>query len=332
MDALDALARLGEVRPADPAVLDAALARLEEAIGHDRRFARPRTRVSRRGPVLVAAAVVAAMISAAATFVVVTRLDRPVSRDHAASAAQASHGKIGTEPFSPARIAATTSSGPRAIAAVLTAFSASAGDILVVTKTMRGEFGTLGKTTIWLSPAQAAPGSAVRSRILTLTLSGARQLDVGLTYMAPAARQAGQGGACGAIFGRPRILSSAAAGVPGTVLAVNYLFRWWAQGGVTVQAATVPSSVAFRACLRTGQWSVTGRGVLNGMKVIEIATAGGAERLWVSAGTFLPVRLVSSGPDVDTITFDFRFLPPTAANEAMLTASPPPASFRRLGF
>jgi hypothetical protein len=39
----------------------------------------------------------------------------------------------------------------------------------------------------------------------------------------------------------------------------------------------------------------------------------------VSAASFLPVRLVSGGPNVDTITLAFRFLPPTVANEAVPT-------------
>ena len=77
---------------------------------------------------------------------------------------------------------------------------------------------------------------------------------------------------------------------------------------------------------------MTGRGVLHGTRVVELASRGGDERLWVSAATFLPVRLVSSGPDVDTITFGFRFLPPTAANEAVLATPSAPAGFRRLSF
>jgi len=329
MDALTVLGELGEVQPAAPAVLDAALERLDAAIGQDRPLRRTIARASRRRPWLVTTAVAAVAVSAAAAFVAATLLDRPAAPARSASAAPATHGKSGT---GPAGFAGATSSGPRAIAAVLTAFSASAGDILAVTKTLRGDFGTVGKTTIWVWPAQAAPGSTVRSRTLNLNLRGARQMEQWLTYTAPTVTPSAADGACAAIFTRPRILSSGATGVPGTLTAVNFRSRWWAQSAVTVQAATVPSAAALRACLTSGQWNVTGRSVLQGTRVVELATPGGYERLWVSAATFLPVRLVSSGPDVDTITFAFRFLPPTAANEALLARPSYPAGFRRLSY
>jgi hypothetical protein len=56
--------------------------------------------------------------------------------------------------------------------------------------------------------------------------------------------------------------------------------------------------------------------------------APGYLRLWVSAATFLPVRLISAGPDVETITYSFSFLAPTAANKALLTP-PIPAGFSK---
>lgn len=329
MDALKMLGQLGQVQPADPAVLDEALELLEEGIGQDRRLAWTSARAARPHRWLFTAAVAAATVSAAATFVVVTQLHRPAAPARSAGASPAAHGKSVT---GPAGLAGGTSSGPQVIAAVLTAFSASADDILAVTKTMRGDFGTVGKTTIWMSPAQAAPGSTVRSRTLTLTLAGARQMDQWLTYTASTVARSASDGTCAAIFARPRIVSSSATGVPGTLTAVNYLSRWWAKGGVTIQTATVPSAAALRACLKSGQWSVTGRGVLQGARVVELASPGGDERLWVSAASFLPVRLVSSGPNVDTITFAFSFLRPTAANEAVLATASAPAGFRRLNF
>jgi hypothetical protein len=332
VDTLKVLGQLGQVPPAEPAVLDAALERLEEAIGQDRRPAWTRARAGRPRPWLFTAAVAAAAVSAAAAFVVVTHPDRLAAPARLAGASPPAHRNSATGPAAPTGFAGGTSSGPRVIAAVLTAFSASAGDILAVTKTIRGDFGTVGPTTIWVSPAQAAPGSTVRSRTLNLSLAGARQSEQWLTYTAPTVTQSAADGTCAQIFRRPRMMPSAATGVPGTLRTVNYLFHWWAQGAVTVQAATVPSAAALRACLKSGQWSVTGRGVVHGTKVVDLATPGGYERLWVSAATFLPVRLVFSGPDVDTITFAFSFLPPTAANEALLATSPAPAGFRRLSF
>jgi hypothetical protein len=333
MDALTALGRLGQVQPADPAVVDAALERLEAAIGQDRPLARTSARAGRRRPWLVTTAAAAvAVTAAAAAFVVVTQLDRPAAPTRSAGASLAAHGKSVT---GPAGFAGATSSGPRAIAAVLTAFRASADDILAVTKTMRGDFGTVGPTIIWVSPAQAAPGSTVRSRILALSPRGALRMGQWLTYTATSTvAPSAANGNCAAIFARPRVVYSPATGVPGTLMAISYFYHWWTQGAVTVQAATVPSAAALRACLKSGQWSVTGRRVVQGTRVVEMATPspGGYERLWVSAATFLPVRLVFGGPNVDTITFMFRFLPPTAANEAVLATPPAPAGFRRMSF
>ncbi len=89
-----------------------------------------------------------------------------------------------------------------------------------------------------------------------------------------------------------------------------------------------PTAARLRACLNAGQWLVAGHGVIAGTKVVELVTAGGALRLWVSAATCLPVRLRSSGPDAPDITFTFAFLAPTRANLAMLTP-PVPAAFAK---
>ena len=109
---------------------------------------------------------------------------------------------------------------------------------------------------------------------------------------------------------------------------MSYRGNFWGKTAVAVQAATVPSAAGLRACLKEGRWRVVGHRVLAGAKVIELATVQGDERLWVSAATYLPVRLISTGPYVDTITFAFRFLPPTAANQAALTP-PIPKGFAK---
>ena len=218
--------------------------------------------------------------------------------------------------------------GASTVTAILTAFSASSNDILMVTKTMSGDYGTLGPTVIWLSPAEPAPGATVRSRILSFSLAGARQADQALTYPASASPSATAGPGCGTIFSRPRVAFPPVAGVRGTLTAVSYQAHVWAKAPVAVQAATVPSTAGLQACLKNGQWHVVGHGVLEGAKVIELATVQGDERLWVSTATYLPVRLISTGPDVDTITFAFRFLPPTAGNQAALTP-PIPKGFTK---
>ncbi len=213
---------------------------------------------------------------------------------------------------------------------VLRAFNASRGDIVRVTKTMRGDSGTLGKTVIWLSPAAAAPGATTRSRILNFSLAGSRQTDEALTYALPATSASSAGSTC-AIFGRPRVAAPPAKGLPGRLTVVYYASRSWLRAAVAIQAATVPSVSTLRACLTSGQWHVFGRGTLAGTKAIELVTSDGYEHLWVSAATFLPLRLVSAAPLADTITFAFKFLQPTTANQAMLMVHVP-ADFAKISF
>jgi hypothetical protein len=316
MDGLELLSQLGHVDPADPAVVDAALEGLARAAEQESRGGqRPRPRHRRQ--IIATAATVA--VTSAAAYAGISALSSPA-------------------PVNPPRAQSTAGLGgpshapsPRVptLAAVLTAFTASSGDILMVTKTLHGEYGIVGKTDIWVSPSLPAPGTTVTSKILNFSLAGSLQSDLALTYTEPAA-QASAG--CNEIFMRPKVALVPAAGLPGRLTVVNYSARFWVRAAVDVRAATVPSAAALRACLASGQWSVLRHTTVDGAKAIELVTPDGSERLWVSAATFLPVRLVFSGPDVDTITFTFRFLPPTPANESALAAPAIPSGFARESF
>jgi hypothetical protein len=327
VDALELLGRMGQVEQADQTVLDAALRRFAETAGANRAGRRPARRL--RAITIVTAA---GALTAAATLAMVTGLDSHRAGTPAvASRPPGQHRQTGG-----ISAGAAQAKGTRTIAAIMTAFSANSDDILMVTKTMRGDFGTVGKTIIWVFPAAATPGTRVRSRIQNYTLGGARQTDQVLTYASTDNSTSAEAGAgCEAVSGRPRIEPQGTAGLRGTATIVDYPARIWAAGLVSVQAATVPSGAGLRACLRTGQWQNLGLATIDGKRVIELGEPGGFggyERLWVSAATFLPVRLVSTGPAVDTITFAFRFLPPTVANRASLTAPSIPAGFSKVGF
>jgi hypothetical protein len=322
MDTLELLARLGQVEPADPEVLDAALRTLADAVGLDApaalpaHAARPAPRPIWRRPWLAAGTAAAAAVAAVAAVTVAASSGHPVPVG--SGARRAGPGPVAT---------AGPSGTAAAVAAVLTAFSANSDDILMVTKTMSGDSGPLGKTVMWVAPAGAAPGTTVRSRILSYSLAGSRQSDQALSYTAPATAPASAG--CDGIFRRPRVVLPPAAGLPGRLTIVNYLARSWSDEAVAVQAATVPSGAALQACLNEGQWRVVGHAALGGAKVIELAAPGGHLRLSVSAATYLPVRLVSSAPGVDTITFAFRFLRPTPASRSSLTVPIPPGFARQ---
>jgi hypothetical protein len=85
-----------------------------------------------------------------------------------------------------------------------------------------------------------------------------------------------------------------------------------------------------------GAWRVVGRTRLDGQQAIELSETGrGTEilepmpvRLWVNAQTYLPIRLVSGAASTGMTVQDFRYLPATAANLALLRV-PIPAGYPR---
>jgi hypothetical protein len=298
MDAIELLGQLGQVEPADQAVLDAALRRFAEHTGRRRRQIRgPRLTLAAAGAIAAAAAAVFALPSTTPTQI-------PTS-------------------------VRTTGPAPTGVAAILTAFEASRNDILQVTKTMAGPEGTLGKTIIWIDPLGARKGSTVQSRTLSFTLAGAREQDLALRYTESRLSHA----PCDEFFERPRITTLPAPGLRGSVTIVYYPGHFWGQAAVAVQAATVPSA-SLRACLRAGNWRELGRPVLGKTKTTEFAATGlpvsGYEHLWVNSATYLPVRLVTFN-GAEKITFGFRFLPPTPANKALLRVRIP-AGFKKRRF
>jgi hypothetical protein len=97
--------------------------------------------------------------------------------------------------------------------------------------------------------------------------------------------------------------------------------------------------------LKCGAFTVAGRQWVDGVDAIKLAshTTGPGSTIWVSPGSYLPVRLVTHLREVEvgrgpntapfniTLTIDFRWLPPTTANLAKLTA-PIPDGFRKVAY
>jgi hypothetical protein len=332
VDALELLSQLGQVEPADEAVLDAALGKLADCAGQNaRQVGRGRGVMRWRYRMLIAAA--AGAMTAAATVAAVTGLWHPVPVTGIGSNSPAGHGRSGASPAVSGGSSRGTSSGAPTVASVLTAFRASSDDLLMVTKVVRGE-GTCCRTIIWISPVEPAPGTTVRSRIVNVSLAGTKLEDMAVSYEAPTAAAAATGASCEGIFVRPRVAIVPATGLPGRVTVVNYQSRLWASSNLRIEPATVPSAAWLRVCLSTEQWRDLGQRVLAGSKAIEFASADGDENLWVDAATFLPVRLssITTTPYGSTsITFSFKFLPPTPANEAVLAVPPAPAGFAKTG-
>jgi hypothetical protein len=107
--------------------------------------------------------------------------------------------------------------------------------------------------------------------------------------------------------------------------------------GVGFSASSPPATVAraLRTDISCGALTVSGRQRVDGIEAIELTSRAGspiAETIWVSPGTYLPVRLVvRSGPGAPVFqrTADIRWLRPTAQNLATLTV-PIPAGFRQV--
>ncbi len=109
---------------------------------------------------------------------------------------------------------------------------------------------------------------------------------------------------------------------------------------VDVSAGSLAAAVArnLRAAISCGALAWAGRQQVDGIEAIKLTSRPGspiAETIWVSPGTYLPVRVVirpASGQPVPSQTADITWLEPTPQNLARLTVPVPPV-FRevRLG-
>jgi hypothetical protein len=221
---------------------------------------------------------------------------------------------------------ATMPRGASLGSAILTAFDAHAADILVFSKQATGGGAADGRTVVWLSPAESSPGELQHYRRLSLAANGTPRTDLEMSYTTPAARPfAATPDNCAEVFTPPRsTLASTSGGIRGQATAVSYGLKQWSKGQVNITAAQFVGAAQLQTCLRAGRWDVAGRSDLNGRRVVRLVQPGGMESLWLNARTYLPVRLVARTPSGETLTFDYRFLPPTAANLADLTPVIPP--------
>jgi hypothetical protein len=102
-------------------------------------------------------------------------------------------------------------------------------------------------------------------------------------------------------------------------------------------AGSLPTAVArdLRAAISCGSLAVAGRQRVNGAEAIKLASGPAspiAETVWVSPGSYLPVRVVTRsafGGHVVRQAADIAWLAPTAQNLAKLTV-PIPAAFHRV--
>jgi hypothetical protein len=107
--------------------------------------------------------------------------------------------------------------------------------------------------------------------------------------------------------------------------------------GIGFSASSPPATAArdLRTEISWGALVVTGRQRVNGIDAIKLrsrASGPVSETVWVSPGSYLPVRVIvrlGRGRQVTWQTANISWLPPTAQNLAKLTV-PIPAGFRRV--
>ncbi|HLX47330.1 MAG TPA: hypothetical protein VKS82_03250 [Streptosporangiaceae bacterium] len=142
-------------------------------------------------------------------------------------------------------------------------------------------------------------------------------------------------------WARQRGLGHPAEAVPGprscrsVITALPQLFQLGLLGaGFAPRSLPVTVAGALRAAVSCKSLTVAGRQRVDGIAAIKLTSPPNAsisETIWVSPGTYLPVRVVvraAPGQPV-VLTAEISWLPPTAQNLAMLTV-PIPAGFRQV--
>jgi hypothetical protein len=214
--------------------------------------------------------------------------------------------------------------------------AADPGAIAQMTVTTRS-VATAGGTTATTTAEEWSYGE--RWRAVTYSAAGQLRYDEGsgtasvytvVSYQARTwARRRGLGG--------PATLAPAPRGCAPEIAALPLPFQPGLPGGAP--AGSLPATVAreLRAAISCGTLAVAGRQRIGGIEAIELTSGPGSpipETVWVSPGTYLPVRVVIrpiSGQPGLWQTADVSWLPPTAPNLAKLTV-PIPAGFRKVPF
>jgi hypothetical protein len=218
--------------------------------------------------------------------------------------------------------------------AMLTSFHSVRGDVEYETQTDRGT--PVDRSRTWSWPAQPVAGQ----RYLTRTLFSSASLasatvhpveDVGIdSVVAPGGAGAVPGQVTMVCFLRPA-QTGCGYGERDTRPGTWSRFTAPVPGGSDVGSDGGYGPSLLARGLAAGAWRVVGRAHLNGQPAIELHESGYRKgipeslpgRLWVNARTYLPIRLVFGG----TVR-DFRYLPPTPANLALLRV-PIPAGYPR---
>jgi len=126
----------------------------------------------------------------------------------------------------------------------------------------------------------------------------------------------------------------------GTAMAVDHLNHTWRQCHSRFVLGFALDAAGIRTELASGQFTVTGRTVVSGQQAIELKfnvppnneapPHVTAERMWVNATTYLPMRDYTRWSNGRQSVSDYVFLPPTPENLAKLRPLIP-AGYTRAG-
>ncbi len=227
--------------------------------------------------------------------------------------------------------------------AMLTAFDSVSGDVEYETQTGFNHGALVDVYRTWSWPAQPVPGQRQLGRTRFSGISphsAAVKLteDTGVETVTPPR-------GVGMTRGQVTMVCFAGSGQTGCGYGNrNTLPGTWSRFTATVESGTDVGTGGFFDPARlvrgiaTGAWRVVGRTHLDGQQAIELNETGRGQdileplpvKLWVNAQTYLPIRLVvgASGDGAGLAVQEFRYLPPTPANLALLRV-PIPAGYPR---
>jgi hypothetical protein len=271
---------------------------------------------SRRRPALLSAAAVAAVLTAGAVAV-------------------AAIGRPGAGQGSTKRPAVNTAYVVKRVDSALDAADPAAIAQMTVTTSSAT---TSGGTTATTNAEEWSDGD--RWRTVTYSAAGHLLYDEGFStasvYTVVSYRAGTWGHWRG--LGRPAKLAPGPRGCESVVTALPLLFAPGVPSG-SPSARSLPTTVArdLRAAISCGTLAAAGRQRVDGIEATELTSSPDSlisETIWVSPGTYLPVRVVIHPIPVQPglrQTADITWLPPTTQNLAKLTV-PIPAGFRQVPF
>jgi hypothetical protein len=221
--------------------------------------------------------------------------------------------------------------------AMLTAFDSAAGDIEYETVTGISHGATVDVYRGWSWPAQQVAGQRAIIRTLysqaTPPSSVVRPVeDREIDFVTPPANASAASDQVTMVCFRGSSQPGCGFGEAETPAGTWSRFTSQNRYGTDVGPGATFNPARLIQGIASGAWRVVGHTILDGRPAIQLSGNSDAGflpmpvTLWVDAQTYLPIRLVSGAAAADTgmDVMDFTFLPPTAANLALLQVPIPP--------